>query len=186
MEKDSILSSFLEKNKTLLVKGFSQDYIRASILTTSEEDLDKAGKLIAAGELVSFPTETVYGLGANALDESAVLKIYKAKSKIKINNNRCLAYHLFYFFSDRPLTDPVIVHVTSYEQAADLVEISGNTNDLFKFLVDSFWPGPLTLILKADLKKIPLCVTAQTGYVGVRWPKSEVKNPLNKISIRIN
>ena len=102
MEKDSILSSFLEKNKTLLVKGFSQDYIRASILTTSEEDLDKAGKLIAAGELVSFPTETVYGLGANALDESAVLKIYKAKSKIKINNNRCLAYHLFYFFSRPP------------------------------------------------------------------------------------
>ncbi len=81
MEKDSKLSSFLEKNKALLVKGFSEEKVKASILSTSDEDLNTAGKLIAAGELVSFPTETVYGLGANALDESAVLKIYKAKSK---------------------------------------------------------------------------------------------------------
>ena len=71
------------------------------------------------------------------------------------------------------------MHVTSYEQAAGLVEISGRTSDLFKFLVDRFWPGPLTLILKADLSKIPLCVTAQTGFVGVRWPKGEVINKHN-------
>jgi L-threonylcarbamoyladenylate synthase len=64
--------------------------------------------------LVAFPTETVYGLGANALDEKSVLKIFEAKSnKILVN----------YTKSDRPLSDPVIVHVTSFQQAMKIVDI---------------------------------------------------------------
>lgn len=110
----------------------------------------KAAELIKSGDLVAFPTETVYGLGANALNEQAVKSIFVAKG--------------------RPLTDPLIVHIAESEQAYELVELQESELPIFDTLVANFWPGPLTIIVKAS-SKIPLLVTADTGFVGVRCPK---------------
>lgn len=110
-----------------------------------------AASRIRSGQLVAFPTETVYGLGANALDEPALLRIYATKR--------------------RPLTDPIIVHVLDAAQGAELVLMSERERLLFQLLTQQFWPGPLTVILKANLTKLPLVVTAQTGFVGIRAPK---------------
>jgi tRNA threonylcarbamoyl adenosine modification protein (Sua5/YciO/YrdC/YwlC family) len=120
------------------------------LIDTSEASIEKAASVIRAGGLVAFPTETVYGLGANALDADAVRDIFKAKG--------------------RPLTDPLIVHVISPERALELVEISGDDRSVFKALGDAFWPGPLTIISKAA-SCIPGAVTAETGFVGLRVPK---------------
>ncbi|EFC50626.1 predicted protein, partial [Naegleria gruberi] len=104
------------------------------------------------GGLVSFPTETVYGLGANALDEKAVYSIFKAKK--------------------RPLTDPVIVHVLDVDQAKKYITIEENSLHmrLYEHLAATFWPGPLTLVSKSNEQVIPDCVTASTGFVGIRVP----------------
>jgi len=91
-------------------------------------------------------------LAANALDEKAVLKIFETKK--------------------RPLSDPVIVHVSKAEKALDFLDIDSKSKDLFLYLTSKLWPGPLTCVLKADMTKIPSCVTANTGYVGVRCPKA--------------
>lgn len=74
--------SFLAKYSLKLAKNLNNDNIKAQILSTSEEDLQKGGQLIKNGKLVAFPTETVYGLGANALDKYAILSIFATKSKI--------------------------------------------------------------------------------------------------------
>ena len=91
----------------------------------SPTDLRAAADAIRAGKLVAFPTETVYGLGANALDASAVRRIYLAKG--------------------RPATSPLIVHVESIAQARSLV---AEWPDAAQRLAECFWPGPLTLVLK--------------------------------------
>src|SRR5579863_4796233 len=90
----------------------------------AELDITRAGALIRAGELVAFPTETVYGLGANALDPAAIEKIYAAKG--------------------RPATSPLIVHVSSLEMAKSLVR---EWPERAEKLAAKFWPGPLTLVL---------------------------------------
>lgn len=105
-----------------------------------------AGDILARGGLVAFPTETVYGLGANALDGGAVKRIFEAKG--------------------RPSDNPVIVHVSGLEQAESLVE---NFPDTAKELVQAFWPGPLTLILPAG-GAVPPEVTAGLPSVAVRMP----------------
>ncbi|HME07614.1 MAG TPA: L-threonylcarbamoyladenylate synthase, partial [Bryobacteraceae bacterium] len=108
--------------------------------------IEQAAALIRAGELVAFPTETVYGLGANALDAGAVDKIFAAKN--------------------RPRSSPLIVHVDSVEMARGLVE---HWPDSARKLADKFWPGPLTLVLKKNAR-IPGNVTAGLDTVGVRMP----------------
>jgi L-threonylcarbamoyladenylate synthase len=108
--------------------------------------LSNAAELIRAGELVAFPTETVYGLGANALDPAAVEKIYAAKG--------------------RPATSPLIVHVSSIEMARSLVrEWPQRAEQLARI----FWPGPLTLVLPKQ-PHVPDRVTAGLDTVGVRMP----------------
>lgn len=103
-----------------------------------------AGRL-RAGQLVAAPTETVYGLAANALDENACRKIFAAKR--------------------RPSTDPLIVHVASLEQ----LELVSQPNASAQKLADRFWPGPLTMILpKTDL--VPRVVSAGRDSVAVRMP----------------
>ncbi len=109
-------------------------------------DVEEAARLIRSGRLVAFPTETVYGLGANALDSNAVERVYAAKG--------------------RPATSPLIVHVDSVEMAQRVVaawpERAGR-------LADRFWPGALTLVLpKSPI--VPDNVTAGLGTVGVRVP----------------
>jgi len=106
----------------------------------------RAATLLAAGEVVALPTETVYGLAANALDEQAVAKIFQIKG--------------------RPAHNPIIVHVASHELARGCVQDWTELADQF---ARSFWPGPLTLVLpRAEM--IPEVVTAGGATVGVRWP----------------
>ena len=115
-----------------------------TVLTTSPEE---AAGHIQAGELCAFPTETVYGLGADALRPDAVQKIFAAKG--------------------RPTDNPLIVHVAALEQADHL---SARVPAAARALMDRFWPGPLTVILpKSDA--VPSVVTAGLSTVGLRWPR---------------
>jgi len=115
-------------------------------MSTIGTDLKEAARLLSAGELVAIPTETVYGLAANALDEAAVLKVFEAKQ--------------------RPAFDPLIVHLHSMEQLSDVVrEIPPEAEALIK----AFWPGPLTLVLPKH-PRIPDLVTSGLDTVGVRMP----------------
>ena len=114
----------------------------------AKDGIDEAASLIKGGELVVFPTETVYGLGANAFDEEAVKKIFEAKG--------------------RPQDNPLIVHISSLEQVRD---IAVDIPSVFYELAEKFMPGPLTIILKKS-DKIPYVVTAGGETVGVRMPKN--------------
>ncbi|ABE51156.1 L-threonylcarbamoyladenylate synthase [Methanococcoides burtonii] len=128
-------------NKTLVIRADSHNF---------EEELTRAADIIKEGGIVAFPTETVYGLGANALDPDAVKKIFKAKG--------------------RPADNPLIVHVASKDQCNDLAKNISQT--AFK-LMDEFWPGPLTLILKAK-KVVPEITTGGLDTVGLRMPANEI------------
>lgn len=105
-----------------------------------------AGQMIRDGGLVAFPTETVYGLGANALDADAVAQIFAAK--------------------ERPATDPLIVHIW---ERAELEQVAVAIPEIAYELADAFWPGPLTLILQKH-PDVPPCVTAGKETVAVRLP----------------
>jgi L-threonylcarbamoyladenylate synthase len=126
---------------------------RRFLISPNEEGLNLAANLLKSGQLVAFPTETVYGLGADATNVEAVLSIFKAKG--------------------RPLTDPLIVHIASPIDAEPLVELQLEEHKVFYALSEKFWPGPLTQIVKAS-SKIPPQVTANTGYVGIRCPKHKL------------
>src|SRR5690349_3592086 len=112
--------------------------------------LSEAGAVIRAGGLVAFPTETVYGLGADALDRRAVARIFAAKG--------------------RPADDPLIVHVAS---AAALADLAGQLPELLPALAARFWPGPLTLVVPRG-PAVPLEVTAGRETVAVRVPRHPV------------
>ena len=110
------------------------------------EDIQQAADKVKAGSLVAFPTETVYGLGANALMPDAVRSIFTAKG--------------------RPLTDPIIVHISSQEQANDLILFTPRVKHIFEILLTKFWPGPITFVMKASSIIDPI-LTANTGYLGI-------------------
>jgi L-threonylcarbamoyladenylate synthase len=119
-------------------------------LNTDEKSIARAGELIRAGETVAFPTETVYGLGADATNPQAVDKIFRAKG--------------------RPSDNPLIVHIASTDELGRLVrEIPAAAQRL----MDAFWPGPLTLILPKK-EGLPDQVTAGLDTVGVRMPRHPV------------
>jgi len=109
-------------------------------------DVARAAELLRGGGTVAFATETVYGLGANALDAAAVEKIFVAKQ--------------------RPHWDPLIVHVASVEAAHEVVEVSA----LARRLAARFWPGPLTMLLPKR-HVVPAAVTAGRRLAGVRMPR---------------
>ena len=129
--------------------------MRTEILKPTEENLIRAGEMIRAGELVAFPTETVYGLGADGLNKSAREKIYLAKGRP----------------SDKPLT----LHVADLEQVEQVAKISASAEKLF----EKFCPGPLTIILQKQ-KNLPDFVAKKT--VGIRFPDNEVALKLIKFS----
>lgn len=114
------------------------------------EAIEKAGELLRAGEVVAIPTETVYGLAANAYDGNAVSKIFKAKG--------------------RPQDNPLIVHIAKVETLSDLV---AEVPEAAKKLAAAFWPGPLTMILPKS-EKIPDAVSAGLPTVAVRMPSHPV------------
>ncbi len=111
-----------------------------------EHELARAAEVIRRGGLVAFPTETVYGLGANALDVRAVQRIYEAKG--------------------RPSSSPLIVHVADEAMAKS---IAGHWPEIAGALAARFWPGPLTLVVKKSAA-VPDLVTAGLNSVGIRVP----------------
>lgn len=137
------------------------DRSKAKVMPTDTPELmaqavREAVALLRVGELVAVPTETVYGLAANALDHRAVARIFQVKN--------------------RPSRNPIIVHVASIRMAQECVAEWPKTADL---LANAFWPGPLTLVLP-KAKCIPEVVTAGGDTVGVRWPDHPVINALIK------
>ena len=121
-------------------------------------EIERAARLLRAGRLVAFPTETVYGLGANALDAEAVARIYAVKR--------------------RPATSPLIVHVASLEMAGSLV---ADWSEIADRLARTFWPGPLTLVLEKLLETpfaIPAIVSAGLSTVGLRMPAHPIAHSL--------
>lgn len=132
--------------------------METKILTTTEEDLKLAAALLRDGGTVVFPTETVYGLGANALDGGAVMKIFAAKG--------------------RPADNPLIAHISKPEM---LELLAAEVPETAKKLMDRFWPGPLTIILKRR-PEVPESVTAGLDTVGIRMPSNETARRLIELA----
>lgn len=123
--------------------------METKILKPTKKDIEIAGDIIAGGGIVAFPTETVYGLGANALDREAVAKVYAAKG--------------------RPGDNPMIVHIAS---PLDLERLTPQITEVLEALIAVFWPGPLTVVVK---KKpiVPDITTGGLETVAVRMPNDE-------------
>ncbi len=112
--------------------------------------LEEGKKIIGSGDVVAFPTETVYGLGADAFNESAVAKIFEAKG--------------------RPNDNPLIVHIWDKSQ---IDELAKDISDEARAVIDNFMPGPITIVLKKS-DKVPFNVTAGLDTVGIRMPEHRV------------
>ena len=123
--------------------------MKTQLLPATDASLALAARLLADGQLVAFPTETVYGLGANAMDAAAVQGIFAAKG--------------------RPGDNPLIVHIHDRSQLDAICHV----NDTALRLMDAFWPGPLTLIMPKK-EAVPMAVTAGLDTVAVRMPSHPV------------
>ena len=131
--------------------------MNTEILKPTAENLLRAANLIHAGEIVAFPTETVYGLGADAFNVDACKKIYAAKL--------------------RPADKPLTLHVATFEMIVQIAEISTAAEKL----IEKFLPGPLTLILpKKNI--VPDFVTCNSKSVGVRFPNNTVAQDFIKLA----
>lgn len=122
--------------------------MNTKILT--EKEINQAADIIREGGLVAFPTETVYGLGADALNEEAVAKVYEAKG--------------------RPSDNPMIVHIA---RASDIGQLTPRLSPDIVTLIENFWPGPLTLVVKRKAG-VPDRTTGGLDTVGVRMPDSPI------------
>ena len=132
-----------------------RSFTMETVIVDMKQEMDphemaRAGEILRSGGLVAFPTETVYGLGANALDEAAAKKIYAAKG--------------------RPSDNPLIVHIANTE---DLYRIAENVSEKARTLADRFWPGPLTMIFPKKAC-VPAGTTGGLGTVAVRMPKNDI------------
>lgn len=123
-------------------------------LQPNPEDIDEAARLLQEGKLVAIPTETVYGLAADALNSEAVSSIYVAKG--------------------RPSDNPLIVHIADFQDWEPLVT---HIPDNARRLAETYWPGPLTIILPAS-KKVPKVVTGGLSTVAVRFPSHPVSQAI--------
>lgn len=128
-------------SRTLIIRSSDKDF---------EAELTRASEIIREGGTVAFPTETVYGLGADALNANAVHRIFEAKG--------------------RPADNPLIVHIANKEQCSELAEEIPSDALL---LMEKFWPGPLTLILKAK-NIVPEVTTGGLDTVGLRMPENPI------------
>ena len=127
-------------------------------LTTESADIARAARIIAAGGLVAFPTETVYGLGADALNEAAVAAVYEAKG--------------------RPSDNPMIVHIAAAEE---LSRLTADQSEDIRRVTEAFWPGPLTIIVR-KLPAVPDRTTGGLDTVAVRMPETESARELIRLS----
>ena len=131
---------------------------KTKILTADDNSIALAAEYIRNGELVAIPTETVYGLAANGLDEIAVPKIFKAKG--------------------RPQDNPLILHIAEFSM---MYELAKNVPNIAVKLAERFWPGPLTIILpKSDI--VPSVVTAGLDSVAIRFPEHDKTRKLIKMA----
>lgn len=144
--------------KSKKTKSFSNSSLLNMIDDQDYSKLEEAGSIIKNGGLVIFPTETVYGLGTNGLDEEAVKKIYIAKG--------------------RKADNPLILHICDIEM---LGKISSNISDLEFKLMNAFWPGPFTIILNKS-SIVPNIVTGGLDTVAVRMPNNDIARNLIKFS----
>ena len=126
----------------------------SNVQTVLTSNVNEAAEFIRRGGVVAFPTETVYGLGANVFDEAAVAKIFDAKK--------------------RPADNPLIAHVASVDQIAELAKSISPNAHLF---IDAFFPGPLTVVLPRS-ERVPLIATAGLDTIGVRMPRYLLANEL--------
>ncbi len=125
------------------------------VLSPTPSNISRCARLIQKGKLVVFPTETVYGLGANAFDETAVKQIFAVKN--------------------RPKKNPLIVHVSSWKMVESVCKNPLSSRE--KKLLTHFWPGPLTVVVpKSDL--VSDCVTAGLSTVAIRWPSNRIARRL--------
>lgn len=139
-------------------KRVKTEVLRISSKKPDDVIIERASRLIRSGEIVAFPTETVYGLGANALDPLAISKIYQIKG--------------------RPSDNPLIVHIGDLNMLTGLVStISAREMRMIK----KFWPGPITLIFKKS-KSVPKITTGGLGTVAVRMPRNKIALALIKRS----
>ena len=130
------------------------EIVKLDAANIDETAIERAAEIIKNGGLVAFPTETVYGLGANALDAEASKKIYEAKG--------------------RPSDNPLIAHIASLDTLDEIVE---DVSEVAKKLIDKFWPGPMTLIFKKkDL--VPDSTTGGLKTLAVRFPENEIAKAL--------
>ena len=127
--------------------------MRIKVLKGTDADMAELSRAIAAGNPVAFPTETVYGLGANALDPDACRRVFEVKG--------------------RPLIDPLIVHITGPDHAAKLAEI----NPRATALMERYWPGPLTIVLKKN-PILPDVISAGLPTVALRCPRHPMMRKL--------
>jgi L-threonylcarbamoyladenylate synthase len=122
------------------------------------ERVTEAARVLATGGLVAFPTETVYGIGANAFDEDAVRRVYAAKG--------------------RPSDNPMIVHIA---RASDIGQLTPMLSPAIVKLADNFWPGPLTMVLNKNTR-VPHPVTGGLGTVAVRLPDEPIAIELIRLA----
>lgn len=128
--------------------------MKTEVLTPTDANIQYCAELLKKGEVVGMPTETVYGLAANAFDEYAVKKIFKAKK--------------------RPADNPLIVHISDISMLKELVL---DTPELGIKVCEKFWPGPITVVFpKSD--KIPMITSGGLDTVGIRFPSNEVARKL--------
>jgi len=126
--------------------------LKTILFNTTENEIKAAAGIISSGGLIAFPTETVYGLGADAFDKDAAKKAYSAKG--------------------RPSDNPLIVHIAKFDDLYRLSPKDAVDMDVVKKLSDAFWPGPLTMILpKLDI--VPKETTGGLDTVAIRMPKDE-------------
>jgi L-threonylcarbamoyladenylate synthase len=133
-------------------------------LPVSPDSIKQASQILRSGGLVAFPTETVYGLGADAFNSEAVAKIFEVKN--------------------RPHFDPLIIHIASLdtlEEAADLSLLSKETREKLYLLAENLWPGPLSVVLPKN-KKIPGIAAAGLDTVAVRFPDHKAARELISLS----
>ena len=133
---------------------------RTEILKPDRAGIERAAEAIRRGEIVGMPTETVYGLAADAWNEEAVLSIFRAKG--------------------RPADNPLIVHIDGFDMLGTL---ASSVPDAARRLMEAYWPGPMTLILPKN-PALPDAVTAGLDTVGIRMPSNETARALIRASGR--
>ena len=138
---------------------------QAEFLISNRENIEICSKKIIDGDVVIFPTETVYGIGANAFDLNAIDKIYKYKN--------------------RPITNPLIMHIISWKGSEIYTNLNKLELNIVNLITNKFWPGPLTILLKKS-SYVSDKITANSKWVALRSPSNKVaRNLLSKCMVPI-